>query len=91
MRAGIDPFARLNACCPSTELIVSSQLSVAGFDDSQIAEIVWPALTTIHQPTADRAGVATGLLNDLLRGTEARPVTELAYTFDERGSTAPAP
>ena len=70
---------------------VPSQLSVAGFDDSQIAEIVWPALTTIHQPTADMAGVATGLLIDLLRGKEARPVTELAYTFVERGSTAPAP
>jgi LacI family transcriptional regulator len=72
-------------------LDVPARLSVTGFDDSQIAEIVWPALTTIHQPTADMASAATGLLIDLLRGKEARPVTELAYTLVERGSTATAP
>jgi LacI family transcriptional regulator len=72
-------------------LDVPSQLSVAGFDDSQIAEIVWPALTTIHQPTADMANAATALLIDQLKGRETPPVTELAYTLVERGSTAPAP
>jgi LacI family transcriptional regulator len=70
---------------------VPSRLSVAGFDDSQIAGIVWPPLTTIHQPTADMANAATRLLIDLLKGKETPPVTQLAYTLVKRGSTAPAP
>lgn len=70
---------------------VPSRLSVAGFDDSQIAGIVWPTLTTIHQPTADMANEAARLLIDLLKGKETAPVTELAYTLIKRGSTAPAP
>ena len=38
------------------------QLSVVGFDDTTLARTVWPPLTTIHQPVADLARTATGLL-----------------------------
>jgi LacI family transcriptional regulator len=72
-------------------LDVPRDLSVAGFDDSQIASIVWPALTTIRQPAYEMAFAAAGLLIDVVRGRAAPPVTELAYTLVERGSTAPAP
>jgi LacI family transcriptional regulator len=37
-------------------------LSVVGFDDTTLARTVWPPLTTIHQPVADLARTATGLL-----------------------------
>ena len=34
---------------------IPAELSVAGFDDTPIAEAIWPALTTIHQPIAEMA------------------------------------
>ena len=43
-------------------LDVPQDLSVAGFDDTDLAQLVWPPLTTIRQPTRDLAYAATGLL-----------------------------
>ncbi len=41
---------------------VPDQLSVAGFDDSAAAKIVWPPLTTVRQPVVDMAYAAADLL-----------------------------
>jgi LacI family transcriptional regulator len=41
---------------------VPEQLSVAGFDDTTLARVVWPPLTTIRQPVRDLAFTATSLL-----------------------------
>jgi LacI family transcriptional regulator len=41
---------------------VPDQLSVAGFDDTTLARVVWPPLTTIRQPVRDLAYTAAGLL-----------------------------
>jgi LacI family transcriptional regulator len=70
-------------------LDVPGALSVAGYDDTQLATIVWPTLTTIHQPTYNMAHCATGLLIDLIRGNEVPRVTRLDFTMQKRGSTAP--
>jgi LacI family transcriptional regulator len=43
-------------------LDVPGDLSVAGFDDTALASLVWPPLTTIKQPTREMAYAATGLL-----------------------------
>jgi LacI family transcriptional regulator len=43
-------------------LSVPEQLSVAGFDDSTAAKIVWPPLTTVRQPVVDMAYAAADLL-----------------------------
>jgi LacI family transcriptional regulator len=43
-------------------LDVPGQLSVAGFDDTDLAAVVWPPLTTIRQPVRDLAYAATDLL-----------------------------
>jgi|SRR5579862_8936760 len=40
-------------------LILPRDLSICGFDDSSIAKLVWPTLTTIHQPLAHMARLAT--------------------------------
>ena len=53
---------------------VPTQLSVVGFDDTYIAHIVWPRLTTMHQPSYDLA-YATGLA---LPGAEDAEDTEAA-------------
>jgi LacI family transcriptional regulator len=63
-------------------------LSVAGFDDTQIAGIVWPTLTTIRQPSYEMAYVATELLISTVKGGSVPPVTRLAHKMIVRGSTA---
>ena len=70
---------------------IPGQLSIAGFDDTQVAGIVWPTLTTIHQPVFDMAFAATGLLIDLIKGEQVPPVTKLGYRIVRRASTAPPP
>ncbi len=41
---------------------VPGELSVAGFDDTDLAAVVWPPLTTVRQPVRDLAYAATDLL-----------------------------
>ncbi len=41
---------------------VPNELSVAGFDDSPTAAIVWPPLTTVRQPVAEMARTAVEML-----------------------------
>jgi len=43
-------------------LDVPEDLSVAGFDDTALASLVWPPLTTIRQPVRDLAYTAASLL-----------------------------
>lgn len=54
-------------------LDVPADLTVCGFDDTPIATTIWPALTTILQPTAAMARVAVELLGAAIRG---RPIEE---------------
>ena len=48
-------------------LSVPGDLSVVGFDDTQLATAVWPELTTIRQPVSAMAGAALELLLAELR------------------------
>ena len=48
---------------------VPDQLSVVGCDDIALAQQVYPALTTIHQPLSAMAETAVSMLVDLRRGT----------------------
>jgi LacI family transcriptional regulator len=50
-------------------------LALVGFDDSPSAQVVWPQLTTVRQPTADMAAVAAEMLiagPSAARGPRAR-------------------
>lgn len=64
---------------------VPSELSVAGFDDTTLARMVWPQLTTIRQPTRELAYAATELL---LKG-DAIAHRRLPHELIERASVAP--
>lgn len=65
---------------------VPGQLSVAGFDDTPLAQLVWPPLTTIRQPVRELAYAAT----DRLFADDASVVhRRLQHELIERGSTAP--
>ncbi len=71
---------------------VPGRLSIVGFDDTALASMINPRLTTVRLPMADAGEVAVGLLVDVLRGAPARngPV-ELPAELIVRGSTGPAP
>lgn len=66
---------------------VPAMLSVAGFDDAPLAEIVWPPLTTIRQPVRQLAIEAADLLLAHSDSIERRLDVQLV----ERESTAAPP
>ncbi|HEY2661236.1 MAG TPA: LacI family DNA-binding transcriptional regulator [Caulobacteraceae bacterium] len=71
-------------------LSVPTDLSVAGFDDSDPARMAWPMLTTIRQPIADMSAAAVDILIETAaKGRGSAPVASrwLDYELIVRGST----
>jgi LacI family transcriptional regulator len=76
-------------------LKVPGELSIAGFDDALASSLVWPPLTTVHQPKDEMARAAVDLLvrarTESAADRPAVPDLVLPHTLIQRGSTAPAP
>ena len=71
-------------------LDVPGDLSVAGFDDSDIAAMVTPALTTIRRPLRDLAREATRRLIALVEGEAGTPADHrIELDLVVRDSTGP--
>ncbi len=71
-------------------LRVPEDLSVVGFDDSEQAAIVTPALTTVRQPLAEMGRMAVSLLLRLIEHQRVEALNvELATRLIVRESTAP--
>lgn len=71
---------------------VPEKLSVAGFDDSPVARVIYPSLTTIHQATREMTRRAVMLLDKFSREEDAdQEVERMPYELVIRGSTGPAP
>jgi LacI family transcriptional regulator len=69
------------------QLSVPRDLSVAGFDDSPVTQVVWPQLTTVRQPISKMAAEAAQML---IYGAESGPLGRLLeFELIVRGSTAP--
>lgn len=66
-----DMAAGVCAAAHRRGLDVPDDLSVVGFDDTEMAAALWPALTTIRQPTGEMGRVAVDMLADAIRGTPA--------------------
>jgi len=72
-------------------LRIPEDLSLVGFDDTQIARMSSPPLTTIRQPLREMGGVALRTALRLAAGeTVESHHVELATELVVRGSTAPA-
>lgn len=73
-------------------LEVPADLSVVGFDDTAASTMVWPELTTIHQPVADMADTAIDiLLREIRRVASTERVLAnhvLAYQLVMRASVS---
>jgi LacI family transcriptional regulator len=71
-------------------LRVPEDLSVAGFDDIELAQATRPLLTTVRQPLAEMGRMAVSLLVRLLDGHRVDALhVELATELIARGSTGP--
>lgn len=79
-----DMAAGVLAVAHRRDISVPGALSVAGFDDTELASAVWPPLTTIRQPTRDLAYSAAGLLFSEETGVVHR---RLQHELVVRGST----
>ncbi|XVV12519.1 LacI family DNA-binding transcriptional regulator [Actinoplanes sp. CA-131856] len=73
-------------------LRVPEDLSIAGFDDIDLAQATRPMLTTVRQPLAEMGRIAVGLLVRLLDRHRLDALhVELATELVIRDSTGPAP
>ncbi|MBS0481626.1 MAG: LacI family DNA-binding transcriptional regulator [Proteobacteria bacterium] len=75
-------------------LNIPQDIAVAGFDDTPVSEIVWPPLTTIHQPLRRMGGRALEILV-ARAGTESAPppgreVVEHSLIIRDSSHIAPA-
>jgi LacI family transcriptional regulator len=68
---------------------VPDDLSIVGFDDSELAPLITPPLTSVRQPLAEMGRMAIALLVRLLDRTAAETLkVELSTTLVVRDSTA---
>lgn len=72
-------------------LRIPQDLSVCGFDDTPLSRQIFPALTTIHQPTRDMGHMATSALLGYLREPKPSAQVRVPHTLIVRESTGPAP
>jgi LacI family transcriptional regulator len=70
-------------------LEIPADVSVTGFDDTPMSEIVWPPLTTIRQPIKDLSERAVHLLVENQANGEPR-YDPLPFELIVRESTSPA-
>ena len=86
MAAGVVSVAHMNG------IKVPEDLSVVGFDDTEIASTIWPALTTVKQPISEMSVQAVNLLTAYVRGNreDIAKFTELMdFELVHRDSLAP--
>lgn len=70
---------------------VPEQISVAGFDDIPMCEMISPALTTVKQDGSMRAKIAITKLLELKENRETETAMMLPVTLVERESTIAMP
>lgn len=61
-------------------LQLPEDMSIVGFDDTQIASYVFPGLTTVHQPAYDMGTIGAMMLLDRIAGQMDKPVHRLLET-----------
>ncbi|HWU75092.1 MAG TPA: LacI family DNA-binding transcriptional regulator [Rhodanobacter sp.] len=72
-------------------LKVPQDLSVCGFDDIPLARQLWPALTTVRQPSREMGRLAAMQLLEVLRGRSPGDMVQVPFALQLRESTGPVP
>ena len=78
------------AHCRDRGLRVPEDVSVVGFDDVPLAELLTPPLTTVRQPARDMGRRAAELLLARVAGEDPEADVLLPASLQVRGSVAPA-
>jgi LacI family transcriptional regulator len=85
-----DMAAGVIAAAHERGIAVPGDLSVCGFDDTPLAGMLWPPLTTMHQPISELAHAGTRMLLERIRsGRAPAPPDALRCELVVRASTAP--
>jgi LacI family transcriptional regulator len=77
--------------CQWRGIDVPGQVSIAGFDDLEIASHIYPGLTTMRVPAADIGTRTAALLLAAQRGEWSPHTVQLDLELIVRGTTGPAP
>lgn len=72
-------------------LRVPEDLSIAGFDDSEVSRITWPTITTVRQPVFEMAATAADMVIGQLEGSEFLRLCDHEHELLIRRSTGPVP
>lgn len=89
--ANDDMAAGVMSAAHDRGIVIPAELSVCGFDDTPVAAMLWPPLTTMRQPISELAYAGTRMLLERLRtGRTPPPPQDLHYELVVRASTAPA-
>ncbi len=72
-------------------LSVPGDVSVCGFDDTPIARHIYPALTTVRQPTREMGRLAGVELLKAIRDRDEGGIVTVPYALQLRRSTGPRP
>jgi len=70
---------------------IPEELSVCGFDDTPMSNHIFPALTTVRQPSRDMGRLATLELLASIKKHGSGRMLVVPYTLQLRRSTGPAP
>ena len=73
------------------DIRVPQQMTVTGFDDNMLAQMLRPRLTTIHQNVSRKAEKAVRMMLDLLEGNAEQPVSERLPVRLIKGATSCPP
>lgn len=72
-------------------LTIPDDISIVGFDDTPVAQLTWPALTTVRHPVGEMAAEATKLAIDNIQKLKTVQDIQLSYDLIFRESAGPAP
>jgi len=86
-----DMAAGVIAAAHDQGIAIPEDLSVVGYDDSAIAKIVYPRLTTIHQPVRDMAYGAADMLVAMVEDEPYQKLVDHPFALVVRESAGPAP
>jgi LacI family transcriptional regulator len=70
-------------------IAVPQDVSITGFDDIELAQLVTPQLTTVHVPHRDMGGRAAEMLTAMVEGNSVGETVELDADLRLRDSLAP--
>jgi LacI family transcriptional regulator len=70
---------------------IPQDISVVGFDDTPVSEVVWPPLTTVHQPLKRIGQRAVDLVIEAVNGISTRHHEIVDFSVVARESTSEPP